>query len=134
MTPNHFLRFVVVLMMAALSACASVAELRERPADLTDVVQGNFEFLAKCVANEADSQSGVPPILRIDDTRRIAHVFRVLASGDAAYDITFTQEAQTQVRVEGRGMVTVYGRTRQLEPLWTLIKVCELREQRMRRP
>ena len=114
-------------LLLALAGCGTAVEMREQPADLTTYMPGSFDTVARCVANESDAlPTGFgfsPSILRLDEARKTAHLYRTTQSGSAVWDVTFTQDAG-RVRIEGRGTPTIYGRTRHLQPVWDLLPRC----------
>jgi hypothetical protein len=127
---NHFMYFA---MVPVLVGCGSIGDLRNQPADRVIMVTGTYDSLAKCVANEADAISdyvGVPS-LRFNDSERTASLFNLIQpSMTPQYEIAFTQQGKDRVKVEGRGMRTIYGTDFHLRKLWPAVERCATKVQR----
>ena len=129
-----FFQCAIMFSVIAASGCASVEETRNRAPDKSGVFHGSFEQIAKCVANEADLIPGTffgskgigVPTLRINDAEGSARLFHLIEpSKTPQYELSFRQQGLGSVLVEGRGMVTIYGRDFFLRDLWPLVEKCE---------
>ena len=112
------------LIGLVLTGCATATDLRSRPADLSMSAPGKYDVIAECVAHQSDAIRDTPSILRYDRAAKKAFLYEPLGStGAAAFDITFAQINDT-VKIEARGMITIYGTDHHPKQVWPAVQRC----------
>lgn len=117
-----------LLTAAAISAflstgCAGLQDIRQRPADMTTAVRGDYSSIAECFANRTDLVRHTPATLRFNRATKTANVYENVHGNVVSYDYTFKQQDDL-VRVEARGMDTIFGTGHHPKAVWHLVAEC----------
>lgn len=118
----------IVLVSAIFTGCASVHEMRQQPPQMTTVVPGDYASIAECFAERTDEIRHKPAVLRLNRTTKRANVYEHIQDQVAAFDYTFIQTGK-DVRVEARGMDTIFGKDHHPKAVWHLVDECAKAQQ-----
>jgi len=110
-----------------LAGCASLQDMRSQPAQMSTVVRGDYAAMAECFSARTDEIRHRPAVLRLNRTLQRANVYEHLQDQVASYDYTFIQDGEN-VRVEARGMDTIFGKDHHPKSVWHLIGECASRQ------
>lgn len=117
--------YVAFFLCAAglLTGCTSLQDMRNQPPQMTTVVHGDYAAIAECFSVRTDEIRNKPAVLRLNRSMRRANVYEHIQDQVASYDFTFIQVGEN-VRVEARGMDTIFGKDHHPKSVWHLVSEC----------
>lgn len=115
--------FIISSVAILVTGCAGLQDIRQRPADMETTVRGDYALIAECFASRTDLVRSKPATLRFNRSAKTANVYEHIQDNIASYDYTFRQQGDL-VRIEARGMDTIFGTAHHPKAVWHLVAEC----------
>ena len=117
----------LILLLFLISSCASPPQLRDSPPTRVEIIQKDYQSLAKCVTQKIEV-SGVARKARmsVNEAKKVVRVYEPFGFVHNAmtFEFLFIHIKENQTKVQSFGYETMAGRAHYPNQVWPYVMEC----------